>query len=121
MNGGTHRLVAGASIALYIARNEEKLGKQTANPVLGGLLASVLTNVPDWIEPATHPGHRSTAHSLVVAGLLGIGLYELHQWQPDNELGRFIRGIGKVAIAAYLIQLALDSLTAKSLPFVGRG
>lgn len=45
---------------------------------------------------------------------------ELCKWQPESEGGEFLKALAQVAIPAYLIQLLLDSLTAKSLPLVGR-
>jgi inner membrane protein len=80
----------------------------------------LLTKLPDLLEPATSPSHRQFFHSLVFAGLLGVGLHKLHGWQPDDDGGKFVRWLGLIAGSAYLIHLAMDFTTAKSLPLVGK-
>lgn len=85
-----------------------------------GLAASVLTKLPDLLEPATSPNHRQFFHSLVFASLLGVGLYKLHQWEPDAVADKFWKALGMLAISGYLIHLALDATTAKSLPLIGK-
>ena len=120
MNGPTHRLVAGATVGLYLADQEAKAGLTTLNPFVGGAAASFFTNLPDILEPATSPNHRAFFHSLAFAGLLATGLHKLHQWQPETELETFWRGVGLLVGSAYLIHLALDFTTRKSLPLLGR-
>lgn len=120
MNGPTHRLVAGAAVGLYLADRESKAGAQTFNPVLSGTAAAFLTNLPDILEPATSPSHRQFFHSLTCAALLGMGLRKLHHWQAKTEAERFWKSLGMVAGSAYLIHLALDFTTGKSLPLLGR-
>lgn len=120
MNGTTHRLVAGAAVGLYLADRETKAGTPTLRPVLSGTAAALFTSLPDFLEPATSPHHRAFFHSLTFAALLGMGLHTLHQWQPETDADRFWKSVGMVAGSAYLIHLALDFTTSKSLPLVGR-
>lgn len=119
MNRSTHQLVAGTAVGIFLARNESTAGRSTIKPFLGGTAAALLTNLPDLLEPATCQNHRGPFHSLALAALLGTSLHQLSQWQPQTESERFWRGAGMVAISAYLIHLALDLTTAKSLPLIG--
>ena len=120
MNGVTHRLAAGVSIGLFMANEEEKAGKQSFLPVVGGVAGAAFTCLPDVLEPATSPNHRQFFHSLLFAGLLVGGLVKLHRWEAESSSDRFLRGLGMIAISAYLIHLALDATTTKSLPLMGR-
>lgn len=119
MNRATHQLVAGAVTGIFLASREQTLGTATAKPILGGAAAALLTRLPDILEPATSPNHRRFFHSLAFAGLLGVALHELHGWQPETDTERLLKKIGALALSAYLIHLALDFTTAKSLPLVG--
>lgn len=120
MNGPTHRLIAGVAVAIHLADSEAKDGAPTLKPVAGGAAAALLTNLPDFLEPATSPNHRAFFHSLAFTALLSTGLYKLHQWQPETASERFWKDIGMLAGVAYLIHLALDFTTHKSLPLFGR-
>lgn len=120
MNGPTHRLAAAAVVGLYMAAQERKVGSSTLNPFLGAAGASVFTNFPDMLEPATSPNHRAFFHSVAFAGLLATALYKLNQWQPEDDFDKLCRGVGMVALSGYLVHLALDLTTARSLPLIGR-
>ena len=120
MNGPTHRLVAGVSVGVYLADQESSTGTATLKPLLGGTAAAFFTNLPDILEPAMSPNHRAFFHSLAFAALLGAGLYKLNTWRPETDAERLWRAIGMLAGSAYLIHLALDFTTSKSLPLVGR-
>ena len=120
MNGPAHQVVAGFATGVFLAERERQVGIQTAKPLLGGAAAAFLTKLPDILEPATSPNHRQFFHSVAFAGLLCVAFHELGKWQPESAGGEFLKTLGQVAIPAYLIHLLLDSLTAKSLPLVGR-
>lgn len=49
-------------------------GRQFSAPeALGSLVSSAITShLPDTLEPATHPNHRSTFHSVVFLGVLAL-------------------------------------------------
>lgn len=119
MNRATHQLVASASVAIYLAKRESEAGTKTIKPLLGGTAAAFFTNLPDILEPATSPNHRAVFHSLTFAALLGTCFYQLNQWQTETEWESLLKGAGMLAISAYLIHLALDFTTAKSLPLIG--
>lgn len=120
MNGPTHQVVAGFATGVFLAERERQAGVRTAQPLLRGTAAAFLTKLPDILEPATSPNHRQFFHSLAFAALLGVALHELNKWQPESAGGELLKALGQAAIPAYLIHLFLDSLTAKSLPLVGR-
>lgn len=119
MNHATHQFVAGASFGIYLAKRESEAGAKTIKPLLGGTAAAFFTNLPDILEPATSPNHRAVFHSLAFAALLGTCLFQLNQWQTETELESLLKGAGMLAVSAYLIHLALDFTTAKSLPLIG--
>lgn len=119
MNRATHQLVAGAAVGIYLAKRESAAGTTTIKPLLGSATAAFFTNLPDILEPATSPNHRATFHSLAFAALLGTCLYQLNQWETETELESLLKGAGMLAVSAYLIHLALDFTTAKSLPLIG--
>lgn len=119
MNRATHQLVAGAVAGIYLAKRERGNGAKTIKPLLGSAAAAFFTNLPDILEPATSPNHRGKFHSLAFAALLGTCLYQLNQWQTETELESLLKGAGMLVVSAYLIHLALDFTTAKSLPLVG--
>jgi hypothetical protein len=54
------------------------------------------------------------------AALVATGWKALHGWQPQSDDARFWRKVGMVGAGAYLCHLALDGLTARSLPLIGR-
>lgn len=118
MNRTTHQLVAGAAVGIYLAKRESATGATTIKPLLGSAAAAFFTNLPDILEPATSPNHRAMFHSLAFAALLGTCLYQLNQWQTETELESLLKGAGMLAVSAYLIHLALDFTTAKSLPLI---
>lgn len=120
MNGPTHRLVAGVAVGLYVADRESKAGQSTPMPLVSGLAASLLTNLPDILEPATTPNHRAFFHSIAFAGLIVGGLHKTYQWQPESDLERFFKALALLAGSAYLIHLAMDLTTKKGLPLLGR-
>lgn len=119
MNGPTHRLVAGVAVGLYFADQEAKAGPLTLKPIIGGVAATFFTNLPDILEPATSPNHRAFFHSLAFAGLLAKCVHKLHQWEPETESDKFWRSVGLLSASAYLIHVALDFTTRKSLPLIG--
>jgi inner membrane protein len=120
MNAAAHRWTAAGATWLVLADQEAKSGHQSGWPITGGLAASCFTCLPDCIEPAIHPNHRQFFHSIAFAVALGAGLVKLHGWKPETSQGELLRKLGMVAIGGYLIHLALDATTAKSLPLVGR-
>lgn len=116
----THQLVAAAVVGSYCYGQEADRDEQSIKPVAGALLAGYLTKVPDVLEPAVHPNHRQFFHSVAFAGLLGLATYKVYQWQPESPAGEVARFAMLVGAAAYLIHLAIDAGTPKSLPLLGK-
>ena len=120
-NGVTHQLagaVAGIAISAY--DHEDKAG-HLHHPVAAGTVGALLGKLPDMIEPALrNPHHRQFFHSFAVLGLVGWGVHKIHQWEPEDDFERLLRGFLLAGGAAYLSHLALDALTSRSLPWVGR-
>lgn len=115
-----HRVVAGTFIGVAIAHQESQMGESTAWPLVGGGLGALLGTLPDMIEPANHPNHRQFFHGLTFAVALGYLGYRLYKWQPEEPWQETLRMIGLIAIGAYLIHLAMDASTPKSIPIVGK-
>lgn len=122
--GFDHRVVAGTVIGVTIAVRESQTGESTAWPLLGGGLGAAFGTLPDIIEPAhapkPNPNHRQFFHGLAFAAALGYGGYKLYQWRPEEPWQKAARMVGLIAISAYLIHLAMDATTPKSLPIVGK-
>lgn len=120
MNAVAHRITAGTGIFLVMAHQEDVASEKTAWPLAGGVAGSVLTCLPDRIEPAIHPNHRQFFHSLMFAAGLGYCFLKVKQWEPESKEGAIVRKLALIGIAAYLAHLALDATTARSLPMVGK-
>lgn len=121
MNGPTHQF-AGAIAALVITQNDTS-EKTCAlhHPATAIPIGAFLGKLPDMIEPALgNSNHRQFFHSIAVLGLLAAGMRKVYHWEPQDEVEKIIRGVLLVGGAAYLSHLALDALTSRSLPFVGR-
>ncbi len=82
-NATTHRLGAALVIGGASSFTERLNGENSGKPVVHAALAAACGTLPDILEPAFHPNHRQFFHSIGFAGLLGCGLYKLHQqWRP---------------------------------------
>ena len=120
MNAAAHQWTAALATGVVLHSRELERGKATAWPLAGSGLAAILTKLPDILEPPVHPHHRQLFHSLAFATLVAAGWKALYEWRPQSDEGRFWRKLGMIGAGAYLCHLALDALTARSLPLVGR-
>lgn len=120
MSAAIHQWTAALVTGAVLRSREVDRGEATAWPLAGGGLAALLTKLPDVLEPAVHPHHRQFFHSAAFAGLVAAGWTALYEWQPQSDEGRFWRKVGMTGAGAYLCHLAVDALTARSLPLVGR-
>lgn len=84
--------------------------------VLGvGLSGAVVAVVPDWLEPATNPNHRSLFHSGATLGLISYGGNKILQDKQLTENQKaWIISLG----AAYASHLAIDGTTPKRIPLL---
>ncbi len=121
MNGPTHQF-AGAIAALVITQ-EDRSEKSYAlhHPAAAVPVGAFLGRLPDIIEPALgNPNHRQFFHSVTALGLLAAIMHKAYYWEPQDEFEKIVRGVLVIGGAAYLSHLALDALTSKSLPLVGK-
>ena len=120
-NRAAHQLAgAFAGFAVWAADHPER-ESGLHRPFAAGTLGAVLARLPDLIEPATNnPHHRQFFHSVVVAGAVMVGVRKLFEWAPEDDLEKLLRGVLLVGGAAYLSHLALDAVTSRSLPLVGK-
>lgn len=120
MNAKTHQIVASLAIGVYLAYKEYQAGEQSLKPFAGAALAAWATKLPDILEPPDHPNHRQFCHSLTFATMLGCTLIELNAWQAQTDFEKALKFSLLVIVNAYLVHLALDFTTTKSLPLIGK-
>lgn len=87
-------------------------------PLAAGALGMLCTNLPDILEPATSPNHRKVFHSVTCAVVIAVGMKKAWDWEPEDDLWRVTRFLVLVAGAGYLVHLALDATTKRSLPLI---
>ena len=119
-NALAHNAGAAVLVGGFILARENQEGTSTHAPWSGSLLAAICTNIPDMLEPAAHPHHRQFFHSIVFAGMVGYGMHKTYKWNPETDLDKFIRFGLLMAGTGILIHLAMDSLTPRSLPLLGK-
>ena len=120
-SGTTHRSIAGlAGFAAAAVLTHRDTTVDLPHPVVAGGLAAVLTNLPDWLEPATNPHHRQFCHSLLFAAGLGWLAKRVYEWRPEEGPAKVVRQVLLVGAGAYLVHLALDACTPRGLPLIGR-
>ncbi len=75
---------------------------------------AAIAALPDLLEPAYHPNHRSLFHSVCCGGALAYGAFGEHseRWRDED------RHAARVGTLAYLSHLLLDAGTPKSLPLI---
>lgn len=118
-NAIAHRLGAALIVGSVTSYHENQNGENTAKPLAYAAFAGVCGTLPDLLEPALHPNHRQFFHSYGFAGFLVYGMYQLHQkWQPHDENEKLLKKLILIAGGAYLIHLAMDTTTPRSLPLI---
>jgi len=115
-NGYAHSF-AGTAVGLAVPLIDKDAIKETSVLLIAGsLVGNFFGKLPDIIEPAfKNPNHRQFFHTAV-----GYGLKKAYDWQPEDKFEKVIRGILLCAGAGYLSHLALDAITPRSLPLVGK-
>ena len=120
MNAADHRFAAVLSLATAGAtlapRDEDRLSYAAAGCVGGACFGTL----PDLIEPASNPHHRQFFHSLVFAGVVVYCSVKLYKWEAETPEEKVLKVVGLLACGAYLVHLAMDATTSRSLPLVGR-
>lgn len=81
---------------------------------VGGAVAGVL---PDVLEPATNPNHRSLFHSFTTFSMIIKGNSSI--WNESNQtLTKDRKVVISILSAAYCSHLITDSFTTKGLPLL---
>ena len=117
MEKSEHAIIGAlASLGLYGLYKYVKQEKPTVLGAIGSLLLGGIAGVlPDIVEPATNPNHRSLFHSITLLAMLTYGNKKV--WESQN-----LTEDQKVAIsmisAAYGSHLVSDSSTPKSIPLI---
>ncbi len=121
MNGPTHQ-IAGVIAALAITQNDNSENSCVLHHSAAAIpIGAFLGRLPDMIEPAfRNPNHRQFFHSITVLCFLATGMHKAYHWEPHDEFEKIVKGVLLIGGAAYLSHLALDALTSKSLPLIGR-
>lgn len=135
--------VAGAG---YCLLSSSVCGRETSlAELIGAALSGAITSkLPDLLEPAIHPNHRSTFHSLSFLAATGVVVLpwaeqkrqERHQfaeysrsqadasvsesdrtcWRQKALWHEFVAGLFAGLVIGYISHLLADSFTPKSLP-----
>lgn len=109
----------GALVGLLTA-NPKNGAEAFAAGALGALAGVAGAGTPDVLEPAFHPNHRSTAHSLTVgAGVTYATVRAVRTGidQPMDDVGsRLARSTAAAYGVGYASHLLLDGGTPKGLP-----
>lgn len=120
MNAKTHIITASVVIGGYLACKQYQAGEKSMKPLIGAALAAWATRLPDALEPPDHPNHRQFFHSIAFATMMARALVELNSWQAQTDFEKALKFSGLVIGNAYLVHLALDFMTTKSLPLIGK-
>lgn len=110
-------LGAGIAVAAdwFIARSQARC-PSLGELVTCGTLGAVAGQVPDWLEPAVHPGHRSTFHSV---GVLATATYLAYRLPANQNITQVGAGMLVAVLAAYGSHLIIDGRTPSGLPLLG--
>jgi len=120
-NAAAHILGAAIGVGLmHLAHEHAAEEGPSGMPFASAGLAACFGCVPDRLEPAIHPNHRQFFHSLAFGALLIYSGKRVYDWHPEDDLGKAARYVMLVGIAAYGVHLAMDALTKKSLPLIGK-
>ena len=121
MNGPTHQLIGVAIGIASAARDDEHKSSHLHHPLAAGAIGAFFGKLPDVLEPALrNPHHRQFFHSFAFLGMVGWGVHRVSQWEPQDELEKWLRGLLLIGGLAYMSHLVVDAFTSRSLPLVGR-
>ncbi len=118
-NAAAHKLGAAVAVGTAFARHQHSTNGQIDwKTFAAAWLAGELGSLPDLIEPAIHPNHRGFFHSITCLAAVGYGGHRLYQCEPEDELGKLLKGVGLAALGSFGVHLLMDATTKKSLPLI---
>lgn len=128
MNRQAHAQGAGLMLALAAYYDKKGArgsvsteGERLGQAVIAGGLGAACGSLPDLLEePAIHPNHRQFFHSVAFGLVMAGGIRQVYRWQPEEPWQCVLRGAALIAGGAYLVHLAMDATTHKSLPLIGK-
>jgi len=118
-NEKTHAIVGGLA-GLGMSLCDKSKGLDRSNPLLAAAVGTAFGKLPDILEPALHPHHRQFCHSFVMLLSIGYGMKRAYEWEPKDNIDKFLRCIALCAGAGYISHLVLDASTPRSLPLIGK-
>jgi len=83
--------------------------------LLSGLCGIIGAALPDILEPATNPHHRSLFHSFATGTVNGFGFNATNK---STTLAEPMKVALRALIISYLSHLILDATTPRSIPFL---
>jgi inner membrane protein len=121
-------------IPIYNYFIEDKSGNNKHNNgieiVTAGAAVMSTAKLPDKLEPAIHPNHRASYHSIAFAVMVGIGGYFAWKDLQETRNARIETGVKQIsfreiidivlvgAAASYVLHLISDGFTPKGLPLL---
>ncbi|UOG31801.1 metal-dependent hydrolase [Leptospira noguchii] len=93
-------------------RTDLSLNTRIERLLIGGGLGLVGGMIPDILEPADHPHHRQTAHSVAFVVLLYILIMQTKKKYPSASI--FLDSL----LVGYVSHLGLDSTTPMGIPLI---
>ena len=119
-NRAAHQLL-GCAVGLGVGLRDTQKDSIASNPIVAGGVGALMGRLPDMLEPSlNNPHHRQFFHSITVLGAMAYGVKKAYDWQPCDDFERLVRGLVLVGGSAYLSHLAVDALTKRSLPMIGK-
>lgn len=118
MGDKTEHGILGALIGLaaYVSYKTKKNAPVTIYGVLGSLLLGGFAGVlPDMLEPANSPRHRSFFHSGTLLAMLVQGNRKVWESQKLTEGQKLVISMFSAAYGSHLVS---DSRTPKSIPLI---
>lgn len=119
-NAIAHRLGAAITLAIAVGHGEKSGSSDASKPIVAAGIGALCGTLPDLLEPACHPNHRQFFHGLACAGVVGTACYRLYQWEPQTSSEEIVRFLLLAVGGAFLTHLAMDALSPKGLPLIGR-
>jgi len=114
----TEHAIIGALISLggYGLYKRWKQETPTIKGALGSIiLGGVAASLPDLIEPADNPNHRSFFHSLALLAMLAQGNQKIWESQNLTENQKLAISLFSAAFGSHLLS---DSGSAKGIPLI---